>query len=118
VEASTPWRSSRGQRFSACCAEQLDLTGTKSRLHHGQCGACNVLLDGVRVKSCLFGRQRRRVGRTGWRPPPREAAFSEEEKTDCSQYLGGMVCGIGHALLEVCEVDPRTGAYMNDNISE
>jgi xanthine dehydrogenase YagR molybdenum-binding subunit len=40
------------------------------------------------------------------------------EKTARSQYLGGMVWGIGHALLEISEVDPRTGAYMNDNISE
>ena len=40
------------------------------------------------------------------------------EKTARSQYLGGMVWGISHALLEISEVDPRTGAYMNDNISE
>lgn len=40
------------------------------------------------------------------------------EKTARSQYLGGMVWGLGHALLEISEVDPRTGAYMNDNISE
>ncbi len=40
------------------------------------------------------------------------------EKTARSQYLGGMVWGIGHALLEISEVDPRTGAYMNDNLSE
>ena len=40
------------------------------------------------------------------------------EKTARSQYLGGMVWGIGHALLEISEVDPRTGACMNDNISE
>ncbi len=40
------------------------------------------------------------------------------EKTARSQYLGGMVWGIGHALQEVSEVDPRTGAYMNDNIAE
>nr|WP_329610570.1 molybdopterin cofactor-binding domain-containing protein [Jiella pelagia] len=39
-------------------------------------------------------------------------------KTAKSQYLGGMVWGVGHALHEVAEVDPRTGAYMNDNISE
>ncbi|MCQ0986963.1 xanthine dehydrogenase family protein molybdopterin-binding subunit [Jiella marina] len=39
-------------------------------------------------------------------------------KTAKSQYLGGMVWGIGHALHETAEVDPRTGAYMNDNISE
>lgn len=40
------------------------------------------------------------------------------EKTARSQYLGGMIWGIGHALLELSEVDPRTGAYVNDNISE
>src|SRR5690606_10830715 len=40
------------------------------------------------------------------------------EKTARSQYLGGMIWGIGHALLEISEVDPRTGAYANANISE
>ncbi|SFQ08700.1 xanthine dehydrogenase family protein molybdopterin-binding subunit [Tranquillimonas alkanivorans] len=40
------------------------------------------------------------------------------EQTARSQYLGGMVWGIGHALHEATEVDPRTGAVMNDNISE
>lgn len=39
-------------------------------------------------------------------------------KTARSQYLGGMVWGLGHALLEESEVDPRTGAYVNDNLSE
>ena len=35
-----------------------------------------------------------------------------------SQFLGGMVWGHGSALLEETVVDPRTGAYVNDDLAE
>ena len=33
--------------------ERLDLTGSKKGCDRGQCGACTILLDGVRINACL-----------------------------------------------------------------
>jgi xanthine dehydrogenase YagR molybdenum-binding subunit len=38
--------------------------------------------------------------------------------TAYSQYMGGMIWGIGAALHEATEIDPREARYVNDNIAE
>ena len=40
------------------------------------------------------------------------------EKTATSQLLGGMIWGVGSALEEITEVDPRNGKIVNANIAE
>jgi xanthine dehydrogenase YagT iron-sulfur-binding subunit len=45
--------ASAGTSLLDAVRDHLDLTGTKKGCSHGECGACTVILDGVRVKSCL-----------------------------------------------------------------
>ncbi len=81
---------------------------------------------GEEYAAFAFGAQFAEVRVNRWtkeiRVPRLVGAFAAgrimNEKTARSQYLGGMVWGVGHALHEATEIDPRTGAVMNDNISE
>jgi xanthine dehydrogenase YagT iron-sulfur-binding subunit len=113
--------------------ENLQLTGTKKGCDHGQCGACTVLIDGVRINSCLILAVSRDgaeittiegIGSDG-ALHPLQAAFVERDAFQCGYCTPGQICsaagllseGHAHSRAEIRENMSgnlcRCGAYTN-----
>ena len=116
-----------------CIRETVSLTGTKKGCDHGQCGACTVHVNGVRVNSCLSlalmhdGEEITTIEGLGTPESlhPMQAAFVAFDGYQCGYCTSGQIMSGVALLKEPCGPDDaavkelmsgnicRCGAYAN-----
>src|SRR5580698_6398039 len=80
--------------------DHIGLTGTKKGCDHGQCGACTVLINGVRMNSCLSLAAARDGDKIttieglaeGEKLHPMQASFVKADAFQCGFCTPGQIC--------------------------
>jgi xanthine dehydrogenase YagT iron-sulfur-binding subunit len=106
--------------------ERLALTGTKKGCDHGQCGACTVHVDGVRVLSCLtlaIAAQGHQVGTVEGLAladgplHPMQQAFVDNDAFQCGYCTPGQIMSaIGCVKERHAGDDDTIREYMSGNL--
>tara|TARA_Y100001968_G_scaffold29091_1_gene22467 strand:- start:21 stop:527 length:507 start_codon:yes stop_codon:yes gene_type:complete len=89
--------------------QDVGLTGTKKGCDHGQCGACTVIVNGVRINSCLTlaamhdGDEVTTIEGLGTpdEPSALQKAFVEHDGYQCGYCTPGQICSATAMLTEI-----------------
>jgi xanthine dehydrogenase YagT iron-sulfur-binding subunit len=98
--------------------DHLGLTGTKKGCDHGQCGACTVLINGVRMNSCLSLAAARDGDKIttiegladGETLHPMQAAFVKADAFQCGFCTPGQICSAVGMVSELQRGVPSAAA--------
>ena len=91
--------------------EHLNLKGSKKGCDHGQCGACTVLVNGVRINSCLSlavmhdGDEVTTIEGIGGEENlhPMQQAFLTQDAFQCGYCTPGQICSAVGMLKEAAQ---------------